>query len=79
MRHLPSDLRNRFARVVQEARRLAEEVAPNALRTLSVDRAEPLNPISLAEKALRREPRGQRQVPIWRTMVNNHMRNCIPW
>ncbi len=55
--HLPTPLRHQLARVIKEARRLAEDGARAALRALAVDRAEAYPSMSEAERALRRRLR----------------------
>ena len=50
---LPSDLRARLGSVIQEARRVAESGARRAIETLAVDRAEPFDSMSVAERARR--------------------------
>ena len=50
---LPPDLRVRLGTVIQEARRVAEAGATEALAALAVDRANPFDSMSLPERALR--------------------------
>ena len=53
MTPLPPDLRTLLARAIQQARRVGESGARQALRSLAVDRAKPFDSMSLGPKALR--------------------------
>ena len=53
MTPLPPDLRTLLARTIQQARRVGESGARQALRSLAVDRAKPFVSMSLGDKALR--------------------------
>ena len=56
---LPPDLRNLLARTIQQARRTAEAGARQALQSLAVDRAKPLESMSLWAKTLRNRLRNR--------------------
>ncbi len=56
-RSLSTSLRSQLSRVIQDARRVAEEGALRALRALAVDRAKPFPSMSHEEEALRRKLR----------------------
>ena len=53
MTPLPTDLRTLLARAIQQARRVGESGARDALQSLAVDRAKPFDSMSLGDKALR--------------------------
>ena len=53
MTPLPPDLRTLLARAVQQARRVGESGARDALQSLAVDRAKPFDSMSLADRSLR--------------------------
>ncbi|MCY3808010.1 MAG: SAM-dependent DNA methyltransferase [Gemmatimonadetes bacterium] len=53
MTPLPPDLRTLLARAIQQARRVGESGASQALQSLAVDRAKPFDSMSLGDKSLR--------------------------
>ncbi len=53
MTPLPPDLRTLLARAIQQARRVGESGARQALQSLAVDRARPFDSMSLGDKSLR--------------------------
>ncbi|MDE2872377.1 MAG: SAM-dependent DNA methyltransferase [Gemmatimonadota bacterium] len=53
MTPLPPDLRTLLARAIQQARRVGESGARQALQSLAVDRPKPFDSMSLGDKALR--------------------------
>ena len=56
---LPPDLRTRLARVIQQARRTAEEGAHQALESLAVHLGRPFDSLTLREKSLRNRLRSR--------------------